>query len=114
MYSPVGTVVFEGLVLVENPDDVFIVLVDFQTSVGDIQNFEPFSINGMDNNGVFSSITGDELLSITTDQVLDHIDTDVYYHFQLSVLSTGVRTIVVEASVLLYEIGKLKCLSLVL
>jgi len=58
--------VFEALLLVEDPDEVFLVLVDFYAGYPDHRSF---AINGM-NSGEFDSITGDLLVTITTDEVL--------------------------------------------
>ena len=98
---------FEALILVEEPNDVGLVLVDFQTlaSGSTTRDIGPFSINGMGNSDVFDPVTGDILLTITTDQVLDPDDENVIDQFELSSLAVGDRTVSETAIVILYEIG---------
>ena len=109
VYSPVGTVVFEALILVENPDDVSIVLVDFQAGyLSTISDFEPFSINRMGNTGEFYLIFGNVVVTVTTDQILVPYDTRLIYQFQLSCIAVGTRAIEDIANIILYEIGELK------
>ena len=96
---------FEALVFVENPDDVFLVLVGFYTGY---QDYAPFSINEMDYNDIFYyPIPGDLLVTIRTDQILSVYDNKMVYQFQLECLSNGIRTILDISSVMLYEIGQL-------
>jgi len=111
VYSPIGTVVFEALLLVEMTDERGIVLVDFQDSAGTggVGDIEPFSINGMGNSDVISPVTGDVLITITTDELLNHTDTNVIYRFQVvSLASIGSTTESEAADVILYEIGEWK------
>ena len=102
---------FEALLLVEMADERGIVLVDFQdsTGTGSVGDIEPFSINGMGNSDVISPVTGDVLITITTDELLNHTDAKVIFRFQVvSLASIGSTTESEAADVILYEIGEWK------
>ena len=81
VYSPIGTVVFEALVFIENPNDAIIVYLFFN---GPYQNFRPFSINGMNDVSYFDTmISGELLFTITTDELLSLSDDIMVYDFLL-------------------------------
>ncbi|XP_065915311.1 uncharacterized protein [Dysidea avara] len=106
IYCPIGTVVFEALLLVEDPNDVFLILVDFQSIGGSstFRHFEPFSINGMGNSDVIDPVTGDVSIIITTDQTLNSNDT--VCEFQLTVLvATGFDTQSVTTNAIVHKRG---------
>jgi len=109
VYSPIGTVVFEALVLLEYPEDVLIVLVDFQGTVGG--GFRPYSISGMGQHGTFNGdFTDDILINVTLEQELDPNDRRDIYQFHLSLLAVSVDYAYIIShlsNVILYEIGKL-------
>ena len=105
---------FEGCILVEDPNTVQLVLVDFQnipdTSAGQGE-FEPFTINRMGNSDEFENeeIQRSISLTISLDQVLDPEDGPVEdsYRFQLSSLAIGgIEPDTETATVRLNEIGK--------
>ena len=93
---------FEALLLIEDPNDVFLVLVDFQGVGGD---FEPFSINGMGHSDVIDPVTGDVWVIIVTDQTLNPNGTTC--EFQLVALATGVDTQSETINVTVHKRGKL-------
>ena len=93
---------FEAL-LVENPDDLFFVLVEFNSGYPD---YRPFAINGM-NHDEYYSVTGDLLVTITTDEILSLYDNNMVYQFQLSSISLGSRTVQDVCSIILHEKGQL-------
>ena len=106
VYSPIGTVVFEVLLLVENPNNMLLLLVDL---VGMIVNI--FSFNGMGNFVEFfgTSISENITLAITLDETLNPDDRNVTYQFSLSTiaLDRNGSAVVSEATVLLYQWGKI-------
>ena len=110
---------FEGCILVEDPNTVQLVLVDFQnipaadTSTGQGE-FEPFTINRMGNNDEFENeeIQRNISLTISLDQVLDPEDgLEKTYRFQLLSLAIGgIEPDTETATVRLNEIGKFRLL----
>ena len=95
VHSPVGSVVFEALLIVENMIDNIV------TRVADNRdNYGPYSIN-------FISTT---LLTVTVDEDLDPNDDTMNYCFNIS-YELGTTTVLViykgSANVILHEIGKL-------
>jgi len=111
VYSPVGTVVFEAILIAENPGDLSI-LVRF---AGSISEFGPYSING--ESTTFSTILFGNpqmttTLIITLDTELDPNDGQVAYEFAINYVAQGIVSGMpvnkdAEVNVVLHEIGKL-------
>ena len=110
MYSPIGTVVFEILLLLENPHDVLLVLLDFQGTVG---GFRPYSINEMGLSGYFhNNFTDNILTNVSLNQELDPINGNDIYQFEISLLAFGNDYDFYSlplANFILYRKGKLIC-----
>ena len=96
---------FEAMLFYENPDDIQLALVDFQTSgtTGTIGDFEPFSLNEMGNGAV---VGPDGLITVTTDQLLNASDATCDFSLA-SLVTTGARTESIPAIVIVHKIGKL-------
>ena len=98
---------FEAMHFYENPDDIQLALVDFQTAgsdgtTGTIGDFEPFSLNGMGNGAV---VGPDGLITVTTDQLLNANDTTCDFSLS-SLVTTGARTEPITAIVIVHKKGK--------
>jgi len=114
VYCPIGTILFEASILLEDPSDVGLVLVDFMSgdtdggrTGGSSREFEPYSINGMGNNDQYSPpFTSQVSVNISLDMELNHNDSEVLYQFTLSILVTGGTINSTEVGVCLHEIGK--------
>ena len=103
MYSPVGTVVFEALLVAENISNFFTIEGNF---AGAQSEYGPYSINGMDN-FQFDAPTSNPLLTITLDDSLDPNDDQVDYTFTLDYVAAGFTIRSQQIDVILHEIGKL-------
>ena len=102
VYSPVGTVVFEALLIVENINGFDSLGVNF---VGNLVDYGPYSINGLDVDHE-SLIQTNPLLTISLDETLDVNDDKVDYNFAIqyvAVTSTIYNDLV---NIILHEIGK--------
>ena len=96
VYSTVGTVVFDALLIVENFDALVVITV---SSSG----FPLYSINEADTQVVFELPRTNPLLTITLSEVLNLDDENVDYNFTIhydAVIDTG------SVNVILHEIGK--------
>ena len=103
VYSPVGTVVFESLLVVENINDLLIMIVNFE---GSRHEFVPFSLNGMGDSVTFDVVKTNILLTITLDETLNPNDTTVEYNFTLQYFIAGFDISQSgSVNVLLYEVG---------
>ena len=106
VYSPIGTVVFEILILFENPEDVLIVFVDFWGTIGE---FRPYSINEMGQYSTFcDNFTDGIITNVTLRQELDPGDENDIYQFEIYFLALGVDYLYFIdhlVNVILHEIG---------
>ena len=105
VYSPVGTVVFEALLVAENINDLLTIAVNF---AGASTEFGPYSINEMDTEDTFDvPITSNPLLTIRLDETLDPNDDQVEYTFTIDYVAAGFTRIRSQSvDVILHEIGK--------
>ena len=105
VYSSVGTVVFEALLVTENINDFVIITANFS---GDINDFGPFSINGMETQVTFDHpITANPLLLITLNETLNMNDSIAEYRFTINYRAVIVEKYMGSVNVVLHEIGKL-------
>jgi len=113
VYSPLGTVVFEAILIAENPGNLSILSVNFD---GAITEYGPYTINDAPNNPRESTVTFlqpsiemNTLLTITLDEPLDSNNDQVNrYEFQLVYFAaTNSTTATGRINVILHEIGKL-------
>ena len=105
VYSPVGTVVFEALLVAENINADFFIRVDFN---GAAIAFAPYSINGMDDSLIITSTRStDPLLTIRLNETLDPNDDQTDYTFTLAYIAAGAGVKFDSANVIIHEIGKL-------
>ena len=115
VYSPVGTVVFEALLFVENVNNFTTIAAGF---VGNEFDYSPFSINGMNFSVLFIPITRNPLLRVALDEHLDLNDEEAIYQFRIDVVgvpSQGGMNTELNANVIVHEIGKLPtCLMAVI
>ena len=106
VYSPVGTVVFEALLFVENPNNFTSIGVNF---AGPETEYSPYSINGMNLAVSFTSITRTHSLTVALDEVLDLSDEEAIDEFRIDAVGflhpSG--SIDLRADVIIHEIGKL-------
>ena len=108
VYSPVGTVVFEALLIAENNINDFILII--ASLSGAQAEFGPYSINGMDERVEFvPPFTTNPLVTIRLDETLDPDDGQVDYEFTLqyfgATIADGQKSDIVD--VIIHEIGKL-------
>jgi len=105
VYSPVGTVVFEALLVAENINDLLTIAVNF---AGAPTEFGPYSINEMDTEVTFDvPIISNPLLTIRLDETLDPNDDQVEYTFTIDYVAAGFTRIRSQSvDVILHEIGK--------
>ena len=106
VYSPVGTVVFEALLVAEIDISNFVlIIVRFDGAQTD---FGPYSINGMDTEVQFTPlITTAPLLTIRLDEALDPNDDEVDYTFRLNYFGAAVAATSGAVDVIIHEISKL-------
>ena len=106
VYSPIGTVVFEALLIAENVSNLLTIASNF---AGARREFGPYSINGMDIESTFDApIRSNPLLTIRLDETLDPNDDQVEYTFTIDYVAAGSSRIRSQsANVILHEIGKL-------
>jgi len=110
VYSPIGKVVFEALIIVENINRFTIINVAFMGSDSNGHEYGPYSLNGMDDFISFDPPTTNPLLTITLDENLNSTDQDVKHDFMLNFFAIGVDNIVSESvNVTLHEVGRLMC-----
>ena len=104
MYSPIGTVVFEALIIVENINDLLLVMiVNFE---GSRQELMSFSLNGMGDSVTFDVIATNILLTITLNETLSPNDMNVDYNFTLQYVAAGLDVFQSgSVNILLYETG---------
>ena len=103
VYSPVGTVVFEALLVTENINNFIVIIANFS---GDMNNYGPFSINGMETQVTFDgTITMNPLLLITLDETLDMNDSIVEYRFTINYEALIFSVHTGSVNVVLHEIG---------
>ena len=111
VYSPVGAVVFEVLLIVEdisNFEDGTII-VNF---AGTVSNYEPYAINGMEREVIFDSPTENPLITITLRTALHPNDSEVIYPFRIDYVAFGTDdTNTGMITVTLHEIGKLSLVT---
>ena len=102
VHSPVGTVVFEALLIVEDFNDLLIITA---THSGP----PLYSINGAGTQVVFdSSIRTNPLLMITLTEILNADDENVYYNFTIHYYAVTLTSDdhADSVNVVLHEIGK--------
>ena len=106
VYSPVGTVVFEALLLAEDISIFSAIHVNFS---GNLNRFSPYSINGMDIGVDFNfPIETNPVLTIAIRETLDPHDTNVIYPFTIYYIaynSSAGLEIPGSTNVNLHEIG---------
>ena len=104
VYSPVGTAVFDALLMIEHLPDTIIVVVKL---VGGDAN--SFAINGMNRELTFLpvDILENPLLTITLNETLDANDENMDYNFMITYFATTTPNTHYEDSVnvILHEIG---------
>ena len=103
MYSPVGTVVFEALLIAENISAFATLGVNFAGSPVD---YGPYSINGLDGD---SLIRTNPLLTISLNETLDVNDDKVTYNFVLQYVAVTLSSATIHndlVNIILHEIGK--------
>ena len=104
VYSSVGTVVFEALLIAEDISDLVLIIAIF---AGDMTSFDPFSINGMETEVRFDGpIRTNPLLTITLNEALDPNDSIVDYSFTINYISLTVGIMRGSVNIILHEIGK--------
>ena len=106
-YSPVGTVVFEALLFVENQNTFITIAAGF---TGTELEYLPYSINGMNLSVTIMSFRRSHLLRIALDETLDLNDEEAIYEFRLDVVGVplqGSMNTELSANVIVHEIGKL-------
>ena len=107
VYSPVGAVVFEVLLIVEDISNFEsgTIIVDL---AGLASEYEPYAINGMERQVIFDSPTENPLITISLRTALNPNDTQVIYLFRIDYVAFGTDdTISNMITVTLHEIGKL-------
>ena len=104
VYSPVGTVVFEALLIAENINNFFTISVTFD---GDESQYGPFSINGASQVRFDIPISTNPLLMITLDEHLNSTDQQLDYEFLLRYFALHEEEVVNTVNVILHEVGKL-------
>lgn len=105
VYSPIGTTVFEALLIFENVT-VLQPIINFD---GESSDFAPYSINGMNSEVAYNSLdNGVQLLTIALDEDLDPSDENVDYSFAIHYFAI-IDLMVFRGSVnvILHETGKL-------
>ena len=105
MYSSVGTVVFEALLIAENFSDFAAIIAQF---AGDMSNFGLFSINEMESQVIFNfPIRTNPLLLITLNEALDPNDSIEDYSFTMNYIAVTGVAMEGSVNIILHEIGKL-------
>ena len=104
VYSSVGTVVFEALLVAENINADFFIRVNFN---GAATEFGRYSINGSTDITITSTQSTDPLLSIRLVETLDPNDDQVDYTFTLAYIAAGAGVKSDSVNVIIHEIGKL-------
>ena len=100
VYSPVGTVVFQALLIAEDINSFFTISVRFD---GNPSQYSPYSINGTDRFDF--PISMNPLLTITLDETLNSTDEQVDYEFTLRYLGIHSERVEDAVIVILHEIG---------
>ena len=104
VYSSVGTVVFEALLIAEDISDFVLIMANF---AGDMTSFDPFSINEMETEVRFDGpIRTNLLLTITLNEALDLNDSIVDYSFTINYSALAVDLFTGSVNIILHEIGK--------
>ena len=104
VYSSVGTVVFEALLIAEDISDFIVIIANF---TGDMTSCDPFSINGMETEVTFDGpIRTNPLLTITLNEALDLNDSIVDYSFTIDYSALAVDLFTGSVNIILHEIGK--------
>ena len=106
VYSPVGAVVFEALLITENLNELATLTANFH---GHPEAYGPYSLNGMDATVIidlpFPSIL---LLLIALDESLQDDDDEITYDFSIDVVAFALTSFrEISANVILHEISKL-------
>ena len=104
VYSPVGTVVFNALIIAENINNFFTISVTFD---GDESQYGPFSINGTSQVRFDFPISTNPLLMITLDELLNSTDQQLDYEFLLRYFALHDGEVENTVNVILHEVGKL-------
>jgi len=112
VYSLLGTVAFQAILIAENPGNLSILTVNFD---GALSEYGPYTINDAPNDlsiVIFlqpSSIEMSTLLTITLDEPLDpNNDQGNRYEFQLTYFAaTNFTSMTGEVNIILHEFGKL-------
>ena len=106
VYLPVGTVVFEALLITENLNELATLTANFR---GSPEAYGPYSLNGMDETVIIDlPFPSNPLLSIALDESLEDNDDEIIYDFGLDVAAfslTGFSEF--SANVILHKISKL-------
>ena len=112
VYSPLGTVVFEALLFVENANNFTSIVANF---AGTGTEYSPFSINGDNLTATFFSIERDHLLRVALDEMLHLNDTEAIYEFRIDAVGflRPSGSIELRADVIIHEFGKLASYLLV-
>ena len=97
MYSPIGTVVFQALLFVENINDFATLGVNF---AGNPDDYGPYSINSD------SQIQTNPLITITLDEALDLNDDKVDYNFAIQYVAITPTILIHSVNVIIHENGK--------
>ena len=97
MYSPVGTVVFDALLIVENINDFATLEVNFD---GNSVDYGPYSINSD------SQIQGNPLITISLDEALNLNDDKVDYNFAIEYVAFTPTLLIRLVNIIIHEIGK--------
>ena len=106
VYSPVGTVVFEALLVAEIDISNFVLII--ARFDGALTEYTPYSINGMDTEVQFTPlITTAPLLTIRLDEALDPNDGQVDYTFRLNYFGAALAATSDGVDVIIHEISKL-------
>ena len=107
VYSPVGTVVFEALLIVENVNNFTSIGAGF---VGAEVDYSPYSINEMNFSVVFIPIRRNPILEVALDETLDINDEEAIYRFRIDAVgvpSQGGMNTELSTNVIVHEFGKL-------
>ena len=106
VYSPVGTVVFEALLVTENLTELATLTANFR---GNVDDYSHYSLNGMDETVIIDlPFPSNPLITIALDESLEDNDDEITYEFGIDVAAfslTGFREL--RANVILHEISKL-------
>ena len=106
VYSPVGTVVFEALLITENLTELTLVRASFR---GIPEEYNHYSLNGMDETVTIDfPFPSNPLLTIALNESLEDDDDEITYDFRIdffAVTFSSCREAIVN--VILHEISKL-------